>query len=80
MNWMPIYKKSCTFCATRLAEGEEPLCANSCPTFALAFGDDADPESSYSQALARVKEKHYHVFELPPYEDSRANVEYATKA
>ena len=22
MNWMPIYKKSCTFCPDRVAEGE----------------------------------------------------------
>jgi Fe-S-cluster-containing dehydrogenase component len=80
MNWMPIYKQSCTFCPARVAEGEDPLCAHNCPTFALAFGDDADPESAFSKELARVKDKHYHIFELPAYEDSRANIVYATKA
>ncbi|MBQ3302454.1 MAG: hypothetical protein IJH04_09995 [Eggerthellaceae bacterium] len=80
MNWMPIYKKACTFCPDRLAEGEDPLCAHNCPTFALAFGDDADPESDFCKALARVQSKHYHVFELPPFEEARANIVYATKA
>ena len=79
MSWQPIYQKSCTFCAERLGEGKPQYCVMDCPTHALAFGDDADPESEFCKALARVKDKHYHVFELPPFEDSRANVVYATK-
>lgn len=78
MNWQPVYRKSCTFCAQRLKEGKLPMCVQDCPTDALAFGDDADPESGYSQALGRVTGRHYHVFELPAYEDSRGNVVYAT--
>ncbi len=80
MNWMPIYKKSCTFCPDRVKDDVLPFCAYNCPTRALAFGDDDDPESAFSQELERCKGKHYHVFELPPYEDGRANVTYATKA
>ena len=80
MSWQPIYQKSCTFCAENVAEGNPQYCVMDCPTHALAWGDDADPESPYSQALARVKDKRYHVFELPPFEEARANVVYATKA
>lgn len=79
MNWMPIYKKSCTFCAERVADGHKPLCASNCPTNALAFGDDADLEGDFCKAVLRCKDKHYHLFELPAYEETRANVVYATK-
>lgn len=79
MNWQPIFKKSCTFCPERLKEGELPFCVNCCPTDALAFGDDSDPESAYSKELSRVEKAHRHVFELPAYEDARANVSYALR-
>ena len=80
MNWVPVYKQSCVFCPDRLKEGELPFCANCCPTKALSFGDDGDPESAFSKELERCKAAHYHVFELPAYEESRANVLYTTKA
>lgn len=80
MNWMPVYKKGCVFCPDRLQGDQLPLCAYNCPTKALTFGDDSDPESDFSKELARCKAAHYHVFELPAYEDSRANILYATKA
>lgn len=80
MSWQPIYQPSCTWCAERQAEGLGPMCAYECPTEALAYGDEDDPESSYSQALAFCKEKHYHTFELPDYERSRDGVLYATRA
>lgn len=80
MNWQPIYQKDCTFCASRVAEGQEPYCAYNCPTNALAFGDDEDPESPFSTALSRCKDRKYHIFSLPDYEGSRQSITYATKA
>ena len=79
MTWQPIYKTSCTWCAERLAEDLPPMCTYACPTEALAFGDEDDPDSAYNQALTRCKEKHYHIFEAPDYEGSRENVVYATR-
>lgn len=79
MSWQPIYQKSCTWCAERQAEGLSPMCEYACPTEALAFGDDADPESPFSKAMARCVDAHYHIFELPPYEGSREGVVYATR-
>ena len=79
MSWQPIYQKSCTFCAERLGEGKPQYCVKDCPTHALAFGDDADPESAYCVEVKRCLDLHYHLFELPAYEGSRANVTYATR-
>ena len=79
MSWVPIYQKSCTWCAQRLAQGERPMCECDCPTNALAFGDETDPESAFSKELERCVGKHYHIFELPAYEHSRDNVVYATR-
>ena len=80
MTWQPIYQKSCTWCADRQAKGLGPMCEYECPTEALAYGDDADPQSAYSQALKRCVDHQYHVFELPDYEGARKGVVYATKA
>ena len=80
MSWQPIYQPSCTWCAERQAEGLAPMCAYGCPTEALAYGDENDPESPYSQALAFCREKHYHTFELPDYERSRDGVVHGTRA
>lgn len=80
MSWQPIYQKSCTWCAERLAQGLPTMCEYACPTEALAFGDETDPESPYSQALARCVGRQYHVFELPAYENSRDGVVYATRS
>lgn len=79
MSWQPIYHKSCTWCAERQAEGLPPMCEYDCPTEALAFGDDADPASPYSQALARCVERQYQVFELPSSEETREGVTYAKR-
>lgn len=79
MTWQPVYQKGCTWCAERQAEGLGPMCAVDCPTKALAYGDDADPDSDFSRELERVRARHYHTFELPAYEGSRKNVVYATK-
>ena len=80
MSWEPIYKKNCNWCARRTAEGLPTMCEYDCPTEALAFGDDSDPESRYSQALARVTDMHKHVFMKPAYDDTRDGVTYATRA
>lgn len=78
MNWMPIFQKSCTFCPERISEGELPHCAYNCPTKALAFGDDSE-DSDFTKAVERCKARHYHMFEIPAYEGTHANVVYATK-
>ena len=79
MTWQPIYQKSCTFCVERVAEGKPQYCVMDCPTKALAWGDDGDPESSYCVEVQRCLDLHYHLFELPAYEGSRANVTYAVR-
>ncbi|MGI6218104.1 MAG: 4Fe-4S dicluster domain-containing protein [Coriobacteriales bacterium] len=79
MSWQPVYSTSCDLCAKRMLDGQPQFCVMDCPTKAIAFGDDEDPESGYSQALQRVKDKHYHIFEMPAFECTRKNVTYATR-
>ena len=79
MNWMPIYQTSCTRCAQNLKDGDPQYCVMDCPTDALAFGDDADPESAYSKAVQRCLDKHFHLFELPAREGTRPGVTYAVR-
>ena len=42
----------CTFCANRLARGEEPACMEHCPGRARYWGDLDDPGSDVSRAIA----------------------------
>lgn len=79
MNWMPVYKKSCTFCPDRLKDNKEPFCVYNCPTKALSFGEENDPDSEFSKNVERCKNLHYHFFEIPSYEETRGNIVYATK-
>ncbi|MBR2804845.1 MAG: hypothetical protein IKE20_06870 [Eggerthellaceae bacterium] len=79
MSWQPIYQKSCTFCAQNVAEGDPQYCVQDCPTNALAWGDDEDPEGAYCQAVQRCLDLHYHLFEIPAREGTRANVTYAVR-
>ncbi len=79
MTWQPIYLPSCTFCAPRIAEGLPPFCQMDCPTFALAFGDDADAESAFSQEKARMEGRGARFWELETAgADTRANIVYAS--
>jgi len=45
----------CTLCYDRLKDGEQPACANACPTRSIQFGDLDDLRSA---ATARVQELH----------------------
>ncbi len=75
----PVYLPNCTFCAPRIAEGLPPFCAMDCPTLALAFGDENDPESAYSQAKERVQGKGARLWELDSAgAETRGAVEYAS--
>ena len=79
MNWQPIYQKSCDMCAREIAQGYPQYCVSYCPTKAIAWGDDQDPESAYSVELKRCLDNHFHHFELPAREGTRANVTYAVR-
>lgn len=79
MSWQPVWNDKCTFCPDRLSKGEQPYCVYNCPTEALAIGDDKDPESDYSKALARVTDAGYRVFEMPKWEGTRASITYASR-
>ena len=76
MWWQPIYWDTCTWCATRVAHNEPQFCVMDCPTFALAWGDDADADSPYSQALKRVQERDAKLSELEK-EGTKKGVVYA---
>jgi len=46
------YVDKCTFCAHRVARGDNPACVSVCPTDSLAFGDLMDDDSPVSALLA----------------------------
>lgn len=73
--------EKCTFCVHRVENGQKPACVQTCPVFALHFGDLDDPESEVSVILRRrpsfrlLEERNTQprVFYLgtPPAEDAR---------
>lgn len=73
MSWMPVWSDSCVGCAGRVAAGEPPYCANSCPNGALAWGEAA------LQERERLRGIGFRLFELPAWERSREGISYARK-
>jgi Fe-S-cluster-containing dehydrogenase component len=63
----------CTFCAHRLAAGNEPACVAVCPTRAMTFGDLDEPRGKLVAVLA--KRKHY---VLRPEAGTKPRVFYLT--
>ena len=45
----------CDFCVTRLQQGLEPACVESCPSRARIFGDLGNPQGEFANYLARVQ-------------------------
>ena len=73
MSWLPVWSKSCVKCPSRLERGELPYCVNSCPCSALSMGEDAVAKAE------QLSERGFRFFELPAWENSKADILYAEK-
>ncbi|RWR05072.1 formate dehydrogenase subunit beta [Paenirhodobacter populi] len=49
----------CTLCSDRLAVGQEPACAKTCPTGAIAFGSKEDMKELAATRVAELQERGY---------------------
>ena len=47
----------CTFCLHRVQRGQDPACAEVCPTRSIRFGDLNDPRSPASEVVASERTK-----------------------
>ena len=47
--------QKCTFCYTRVDQGLQPACVQTCPGEARTFGDLADPASDISKQISQLK-------------------------
>lgn len=79
MGWLPVYSQECTLCAGRLKEGNTPFCVYNCPTDALLIGDMKEPESEIAQELDTLKNNGYRIFGLPPWENTKRHILYASR-
>lgn len=79
MKWKPAYPKSCTMCAERTVEGEQPLCVFNCPAGALTYGDIEDENSPINVRIADLKEKGFGISQKPVWENTRDQVYYAER-
>jgi Fe-S-cluster-containing dehydrogenase component len=67
------FADKCTFCDHRVKVGQDPACAAVCPTYAITFGDLADPKSKVASLL---KARKHHV--LKPEAGTKPNIFYLT--
>jgi molybdopterin-containing oxidoreductase family iron-sulfur binding subunit len=74
---VPVHQKNtvekCTFCAHRLAKGEQPSCIDVCQGRARHFGDLNDPESEVSKLLHQRAH-----FQLLPEKGTNPSVYFLT--
>jgi Fe-S-cluster-containing dehydrogenase component len=64
----------CTFCHHRTSNGLQPACVEVCPSKALIFGDQDDPESDIAKVL-----KAQESFRLQEEKGTKPNVHYIGK-
>ena len=79
ISWQPIFTKSCTLCADRLAGGIEPYCMRNCPVRAIIHGDFDDESSEISQRYQELLARGYHADRPHAWEGVRPEVVYMTK-
>ena len=79
MKWMPVYHTDCLACSGSARTGNQPFCVYNCTTEALTYGDLDDPESAISKRMEELRQQDFRIYQLHPWEKTRANVWYAEK-
>jgi formate dehydrogenase iron-sulfur subunit len=51
--------QKCTLCYDRIGDGQQPACAQACPTTSIMFGDLADLRASAQRRVAELHEQGY---------------------